>query len=53
MQHFAYDNNYEIVEFIATPGEEYHIHIARASGSGTVWYGLAWNVSSQAEICVN
>jgi hypothetical protein len=47
----SFDNNYEIVEFIAMPGEEYHIHIARASGSGTVWYGLAWNVSSQAEIC--
>ncbi|KAF4168767.1 hypothetical protein CNMCM6936_001187 [Aspergillus lentulus] len=47
----SFDNNYEIVEFIAMPGEEYHIHIARASGSGTVWYGLAWNVSSSADIC--
>ncbi|KAG2025731.1 hypothetical protein GB937_002453 [Aspergillus fischeri] len=47
----SFDNNYEIVEFIAMPGEEYHIHIARASGSGTVWYGLAWNVSSPADIC--
>ncbi|QMW38909.1 hypothetical protein AFCA_002270 [Aspergillus flavus] len=47
----SFDNNYEIVEFIAMPGEEYHIYIARASGSGIVWYGLAWNVSSRAEIC--
>ncbi|KAJ6126115.1 hypothetical protein N7471_010608 [Penicillium samsonianum] len=47
----SFDNNYEIVEFIAIPGEEYHIYIARASGSGTVSYGLAWNVSSLAEIC--
>lgn len=47
----SYDNNYEIVEFVAMPGEEYNIHISRASGTGTVWYGVAWNVASQAAIC--
>jgi hypothetical protein len=47
----SYDNNYVIVEFVAMPGKEYNIHIARASGTGTVWYGVAWNVASQAAMC--
>ncbi|KFZ18763.1 hypothetical protein V501_01010 [Pseudogymnoascus sp. VKM F-4519 (FW-2642)] len=48
----SYDNNYDIVEFTAMPGEEYKIHISHgASGTGTVWYGVAWNVASQVAIC--
>lgn len=48
----SYDNNYDIVEFTAMPGEEYNIHISHgASGTGTVWYGVAWNVALQGAIC--
>ena len=41
----SWDNSYEVVEFAATPGETYDIIIRRWSGTDSVWYGVAWNVT--------
>jgi hypothetical protein len=43
----SYDNSYEVVEFFGTAGESYEIIIRRWSGTDTVWYGVAWNVTSK------
>lgn len=40
----SYDNSYEVVDFNAVPGKKYQIKIRRWSGSGSVWFGLAWTV---------
>jgi hypothetical protein len=41
----SWDNSYEVVEFAATSGEAYDIIIRRWSGTDSVWYGVAWNVT--------
>jgi hypothetical protein len=43
----SWDNSYEIVEFSAKPGAKYSILIRKASGTGMVWYGIAWIVTSR------
>jgi hypothetical protein len=42
----SFDNSYEIAEFSGTPDQTYEIVICRWSGTGTVWFGVAWNVTS-------
>ena len=41
----SWDNSYEVAEFSAQPGETYDIVIRRWSGTDSVWYGVAWNVT--------
>jgi len=41
----SWDNSYEIVEFIGTPGETYTIKVRRWSGTDSTWYGIAWTVT--------
>ena len=41
----SWDNSYEIAEFAAQRGETYEIVIRRWSGTDSVWYGVAWNVT--------
>ena len=41
----SWDNSYEVVDFAATAGETYDIIIRRWSGTDSVWYGVAWNVT--------
>ena len=41
----SWDNSYEVAEFAAQPGETYEIVIRRWSGTDSVWYGIAWNVT--------
>ena len=41
----SWDNSYEIVEFAARRGETYDIVIRRWSGTDSVWYGIAWDVT--------
>lgn len=41
----SWDNSYEVVEFAASRGETYEILIRRWSGTDSVWYGIAWNVT--------
>jgi Subtilase family len=41
----SWDNSYEVVEFAAQRGETYDIVIRRWSGTDSVWYGVAWNVT--------
>jgi hypothetical protein len=41
----SWDNSYEVVEFDAVAGETYEIVIRRWSGTDSVWYGVAWNVT--------
>lgn len=43
----SWDNSYEIVEFFGTKGATYEIVIRRFSGTDSVWFGLAWNVTSR------
>lgn len=40
----SFDNSYEIVDFLGTPGTTYDIVIRRWSGTDWVWYGIAWTV---------
>jgi hypothetical protein len=42
----SYDNSYEIVEFPCVKGEVYDIIIRRWAGTDSVWYGIAWNITS-------
>lgn len=37
-----FDNNYEIVEFYARPGDMYELSIVKASGVPNTRYGIAW-----------
>jgi Subtilase family len=41
----SWDNSYEVTEFAARAGETYEIIIRRWSGTDSVWYGIAWNVT--------
>jgi Subtilase family len=41
----SWDNSYEVVEFVAQPGETYDIVIRRWSGTDSVWYGVAWTAT--------
>ena len=41
----SWDNSYEVVEFAGQPGETYEIIIRRWSGTDSVWFGVAWNVT--------
>lgn len=41
----SFDNSYEVVEFAASPASTYEIVIRRWSGTDSVWYGIAWNVT--------
>ena len=41
----SWDNSYEVAEFAARAGETYEIIIRRWSGTDSVWYGVAWNVT--------
>jgi len=46
----SWDNSYEIAEFKGLPGAEYTIRIRRWSGTGNVWYGIAWTVTGGMEL---
>ena len=49
----SWDNSYEIAEFAAQRGETYEIVIRRWSGTDSVWYGVAWNVSGVSLVAVD
>lgn len=38
----SWDNSYEVIDFEGNRGEIYEIRIKRFSGTGNIWYGLAW-----------
>jgi Subtilase family len=40
----SFDNNYEIVEFYAKPGDTYELSIYKFSGKPETRYGIAWTV---------
>lgn len=46
----SWDNSYEVVEFDAVSGETYEIIIRRWSGTDSVWYGVAWNVTGRLRL---
>lgn len=46
----SYDNSYEIVDFVGSPGKTYTIRIRRWSGTDSTWYGLAWTVTGGLSI---
>lgn len=44
----SWDNSYEVVEFSALRGQTYEIVVRRWSGTDSVWFGVAWNVSGRS-----
>ncbi|SEH03517.1 Subtilase family protein [Nonomuraea solani] len=44
----SWDNSYELVEFLGTPGQVYDLRIRRFSGRAATWYGVAWTVKAVA-----